>query len=280
MQRGHGGIADFDRQIAARHHDAVADAQDFVELGNGFGALDLGDQAGLVFVRRGGHVAQLARHFHVGGVFRKADGDVIGLKAHRRLDVFHVLGGQRGRGQAAALLVDALVVRQLAAELDGGVDFLAAHRIDGQDDQAVVEQQQVARLHVTRQFLVVQAHALDVARRLARGVEDEFLAGLQHHLAFGELADADFRALQVGHDGHFDTDTLGNFAHQGRKIDVVLRLAVAEVQPHHVDPGTDHFFQQNGVAGGGAEGSNNFGGAMCHGACLRVVRSVILTRNP
>ena len=55
-------------------------------------------------------------------------------------------------------------------------------------------------LHVARQLLVVEAHALDVARLGARGIEHELRARLQHDLAFGELADADLGALQVGHD--------------------------------------------------------------------------------
>jgi hypothetical protein len=57
--------------------------------------------------------------------------------------------------------------------LTGGVHLLAAHGVHGQHDQAVVEQQRVAGLHVARQLLVVQAHALDVARLGARGVQHE-----------------------------------------------------------------------------------------------------------
>ena len=136
---------------------------------NRLGTFDLGDQAGLVAPWRARHIAQLTRHFHVGRVLRKAHGHVVGLKAHRGLDVFHVLGGERRRRQAAALLVDALVVGQLAAEFDGGVHFFAQHRIDGEHDQTVIEQQQVAGLYVARQFLVVQAHALQIAGFGARG---------------------------------------------------------------------------------------------------------------
>jgi hypothetical protein len=35
-------------------------------------------------------------------------------------------------------------------------------------------------------------------------------------------------------------------AHQRGAVDVVLRLAVAEVQPHHVDAGADHALQHLG----------------------------------
>ena len=224
-----------------------------------------------MLVRRGGHVAQLARHFHVGGIFRKAHGHVVGLKTHRRLDVVHILGRQRRRGQPAALLVDTLVVGQLAAELDGGVDFLAAHRIDGQHDQAVVEQQHIAGLDIARQLLVVQADTLDVARLDAGRIQNEFLARNQQHLAVGELADANLRPLQVGHDGDLAAGALGDLAHQGGQVDVVLRLAVAEVQPHHIDASADHFFEQDRITGSRAKSGNDFGGATRHKGCLLVI---------
>ena len=129
LQRRHHRVAHFNGQVTARHHDAVAHAQNFIELGNGLGTLELGDQPGRVFVRCGGHVAQLARHFHVGGVLGETHRHIVGLKAHGRLDVFHVLGRQRRCGQAAALLVDALVVGQHSALLDGGVHLLTAHGV-------------------------------------------------------------------------------------------------------------------------------------------------------
>ncbi|MDT4841234.1 hypothetical protein FQZ97_750790 [compost metagenome] len=260
LQRRHGGVAHFHGEVATGDHDAVAGAQDFFQLRNGFGALDLGDHAGLVAVLGGRHVAQLARHFHVGGVLGEAHGHVVGLEAHRGLDVFHVLGRQRGRREAAALLVDALVVRQLAAELDGGVHRFALDAVDREHDQAVVQQQLVAGLHVARQVLVVQADGVDVAQLGARGIEHELGAGFEPDLALRELADADLRTLQVGHDGHFAAGLAGGFAHHGGAVDVVLRRAVAEVQPHHADLGQDHLFQQFRRAGGGAEGGDDLGG--------------------
>ena len=57
-------------------------------------------------------------------------------------------------------LVDALVVREIAADFTTVVcTFVAAHRVDHEAEQAVVEQQRVAGPHVARQFLVVEADA-------------------------------------------------------------------------------------------------------------------------
>jgi hypothetical protein len=152
--------------------------------------------------------------------------------------------------------------------LTSGVHLLAAHGVHRQHDQAVVEQQRVAGAHVARQFLVVQAHGVDVARLGALRVQHEGLAVDQHHLAVGELADADLRALQVGHQRHRLAHLVAVRAHQVRTVDVVLRLAVAEVQPHHVDTGADQALQHLGVAGRGAEGGDDLGGAR-HGQTFR-----------
>ena len=262
LQRRHRGVAHFNGQVATRHHDAVASAQDFFKVWNGFGALDFCNQCRLVLVRCSSHIAELARHLHVGSVLREAHGNIVSLESHRRFDVFHVLACQRRSSQATALLVDALVVGQHAALLDGGLHDLAAHSVHHQHDQAVIEQQHVARTHVARQFFVVKPDALDVAGLGARRIEHEFFADDQHHLAFGKFSDADFRALQVGHDGDLLAGALGGGAHHGGKLDVVLGLAVAEVQPHHVHAGANHFFEQYRVAGSGAERGNNLGGAI------------------
>ena len=62
---------------------------------------------------------------------------------------------------------------------------------------------------------------------------------------------------------------------QGRRV--ILVRAVAEVEPHHVDAGADHVLQQRGIAGRGAEGGDDFGGAVGHGGPMKK-QAVILTR--
>ena len=196
---GTAAVAHFDREVAARDHDAVRRIDDLVEVRDRLRALDLRDQQRIA--ARGAQ--QLARHVHVFLVLRERDGEVVGGKLGRRLDVLHVLRGQRGRGQSAAHPVDALVVGQRAAHHDARDDPRAVDGLDVEPDQAVVEQQHRAARDVARQLLVVEAGARRVAE-FAFGVEDERLPGLQRDLAVDELADADLRALQVGHDRDFD----------------------------------------------------------------------------
>ncbi|MDT4836554.1 hypothetical protein FQZ97_702590 [compost metagenome] len=268
LQAGHGCVAHLHRQIAARDHDAVGHLQDVDQLGDRLGALDLRNQGRFVALGRAGHVAQLARQLHVGRILGKAHRHVVGLQAHGGLDIVHVLGGERRRGQAAALLVDALVVRQLAAEIHRGVHRWTHHLVDDQHDQAVIEQQRVAGLHVAGELLVVQAHAFEIAQLGARGIEHEFFTRHQHHLALGKLAHADLGALQVGHDADLAPGALGRCAHQRGAVDVVLRGAVREVEANHVHARADHGFEQSRVAGSRAEGGNDLGGAHGHWGCL------------
>src|SRR5213078_615261 len=114
---------DLHGEIAARHHDAVGAAHDVDEraFGHRLGALDLGDEEGVA----AGGTHQLPRHVHVGAGLRERHGEVIRLDLHRGPDVLHVLGGERRCGQAAALPVDALVVRQHAAVADHRLHLVA-----------------------------------------------------------------------------------------------------------------------------------------------------------
>jgi len=57
------------------------------------------------------------------------------------------------------------------------------------------------------------------------------------------------------------TSRPARLAHQGGAVDVVLRLAMAEIQPHHVHARAQQAFQHLGVARRGAEGGDDLGGA-------------------
>jgi hypothetical protein len=45
---------------------------------------------------------------------------------------------------------------------------------------------------------------------------------------------------------------------------MVLRFAVAEIEPNYIDTGFDHGLQHGGIAGSWAQGGNNFGGVVWH----------------
>ncbi|KAG1241430.1 hypothetical protein G6F68_016732 [Rhizopus microsporus] len=118
------GIAHFHAQVAARHHHAVAGADQGVQsfvIGHRLGALDLRDDPRLA----AGFGQQGARFVDVAAIARERHGHIVQFHFGRELDVNAVLVGQAGRGQAAAAAVDALVVRQRSAHGHGRVDLIA-----------------------------------------------------------------------------------------------------------------------------------------------------------
>ena len=115
-------------------------------------------------------------------------------------------------------------------------------------------------LHVIRQFLVVEADAGLVAQR-AGGVENERVALGQRDLVVLELADADFRALQVDQHADGAAARARQRAHQFGAVDMVLRGAVGKIEAHHIQAGFHHPVQGFGIGTGGAEGGDDFGSA-------------------
>src|SRR3982751_3676676 len=89
---------------------------------------------------------QLACEIHVRGISRERHGNVVDALATRELDVLAILIRQRWRGDATALEVDALAVRELATGDHLRVDARARNLRDFELDETVVEQQNVAGL--------------------------------------------------------------------------------------------------------------------------------------
>ena len=164
------------------------------------------------------------------------------------------------RRQPAAEAIDALVVRECAAHDHPGDDFRSDDGLDFQFDEPVGEQKNVARAHVVRQLLVVQADPFRIAQ-IAFRIEHEARAFGEGDLAFLELADPDLRALQVGHDAHASPQLIGEPAHQLRPADVIGGGAVGKIHAHDVDPGRQHVLEHGGISGSGTECGDDFGGA-------------------
>ncbi len=114
-----------------------------------------------------------------------------------------------------------------------------------------------------RQLFVVEPGALVVSKR-AFGVEDERRPGLERRLAAFELADADLRALQVGHDRHFAPQRARGVANHARASFVIGGDAVREIQAHDVDAGGEHAREDVRRIAGRAERGDDLGCAL-HG---------------
>ena len=86
-----------------------------------FAALDLRDDAALA----AGGAQQVPGLRDVVPVAHEGHREVVDAELRGHADVVAVLGGQRAGGKSAALLVEALLVGQLAAGQDPGVDLRA-----------------------------------------------------------------------------------------------------------------------------------------------------------
>jgi hypothetical protein len=81
---------------------------------------------------------------------------------------------------------------------------------------------------------------------------------VQLHLAVGELADAQFRALQVHQDAQRVVQLALDFADPLIALGVVGVIAVAEVQAEDVDPGLDQLADVVDAVDRRAEGGEDF----------------------
>jgi hypothetical protein len=149
-----------------------------------------------------------------------------------------VLGRHRRQRDHEVGQVDALAVADRARHLDLGVDGALIVGDDAQPHLAVVDQQDAVGLGRLEDLGMGQGHALGRARRLAH-VEAQLLALLQLQRALGESAQPELGALQVHQDGDGMLVLLLQGAQQVDALTMVIRRAVAEVQPKDVGAGLE-----------------------------------------
>ena len=196
LQGGNFFGRDFDAEIAASDHDGVGDFEDAVEVFDGLGLFELGDDPG-VGLEGGEAVLDVA---DVGGGADEGDGDDVDALADGEDEVFFVLLGERGDVDGDAGEVDALVFAEHAAVDDLAGDVGAFDGLDAQLDEAVGEEDAGAGFEILGEGLEGGADEGGGAFDLARG-DGEALAGDElDGLVTFELAGADLGALQVGED--------------------------------------------------------------------------------
>ena len=188
-------IADFHAEVAAGHHDNVGGEDHVIHrvlIAYRFRALDFGDDFGIA----AGIARQATSVVQVFAAAREGDGQVIDANFGGGDDVRFVFLRQRFGREAAAQLVNTLIVGQRSADGDFGEYLHALNFHDLQLYAAVVQQQNVAGNHVSRQPFIVDADFLFVAFAFTQVcVEEEFIADIEENFAFFEGGNADFRPL-------------------------------------------------------------------------------------
>ncbi len=198
-----------------------------------------------------GLAQQRASFVHVGGVARERNREKIDLQRSGGAQVLAILVGERARGQAPALAIDALVVAEFASDQHARHDPRTVDLLDLQADLAVVEQQHVADVHVGGELLVGDADRfLGTGVDRERGVEHEARAVGELRLAGGEAVDADLRALQIAQDADVAARLRGGLAHEIHATRMVGEQPVREIDPYDVDARAHHVGKNLGIIGG------------------------------
>ena len=169
--------------------------------------------------------------------------------------------GRQGRGrQAAALPIDALVIRQPSADDDAGLDGRPYNLRDLDHDAAVVDEKDIPGSHVPRQVFVGQADALGRALiRRALRVDDEALALAELDRALTQTLEANFRALQIGNEPHLTPRRPRRVAHGRRPLRVFGLGAVRIIQTCGVEAEVDEVLHHARGISRRTQGGNDLG---------------------
>ncbi len=220
-------------QVAAGHHDPVGSLDDGVDVVEGLGALDLGDEPDVPAGRDQG--PQL---LHVRGAADEGEGEEVDAHGEHRGGVVPVLVGQARRRKGDIGKVDALAVRQHAAVDDGAMHIGTGHGIDAQLEEPVGQEHPAPGPHVSWERLVLGGdQSLPADHRAAR--DRDPAPRLQHDAAAIEAADPDLRTTEVGQHGHGCARRPGLLPNEPVGRGVAFPVAMGHVQAEHVDAGGD-----------------------------------------
>src|SRR5215210_2189689 len=225
---------ELDREIPARHHDAVRCPNDVLDVVYGLVLLDLGDDGRVAaeFLDLFFDLPDLVsraheRHRHpVGAEF-----------LHPETQILDVLRREAPYGEGRVGEVEPLVGRDRAAFEDFAGDLAVLDALDPQPDEAVVYEQTMAGTHVVGQALVRGREPASVAREVSGGQHDP--ATLHELRVALDFAGPDLGPLNVLQDGDVTSQLFRGVAHDPGVVQVHAVLAVGEVEPRNFHPGAD-----------------------------------------
>ena len=196
LDDGHVLQGDFHAQVAARYHDAVGHAQDFVDIFHALVVFDLGDDLG-VLARLAPQ--ELPNFQDILGAARERRGDEIDLVCKAEADIRYVLRAEKRNVQLCAGYVDAFMLADHARVFHAADDILPVDGGDGHGNQPVVQQDGIARLHVAVQLRPGNGR---LPRRALHGVcaQTEKLPFDKRNFLLFKCSHADLRPLGVQHD--------------------------------------------------------------------------------
>ena len=252
LNAGQLGKVNLNAQIAAGHHDSIGCSQNAVDVVHALTVLDLGDDAdiGIILVEQVADIVHILRGAHEGSsdevkALLCAEDDIVAVA------LAHIRHGQMHAGHIDTLLVlDLAVVQHLAHDV--GV----VHGDDLQLDQAVVQHDGAAGLHVLRQVLIGDGADLLGAFHLTGG-QGEGLAGFQHFSAVLEVLQADLGAFGVQQGGDRLAQLFTNGFQLFKAAQMLLVRAVGKIKTGNIHAVGDQLAQNAFLIGGRAQSADD-----------------------
>ena len=235
LKRGNFFGGNFDAEIAAGDHDGIGDFEDRVEVLDGLGLFELGDDpcVGVECSEAVLYVADV-----VGGA-DEGDGDGVDALADSEDEVFFVFFGERRNVDGDTGQVDSLVLAEHAAVDDLAGDVDALDGFDAELDEAVGEEDARAGFEVLGEGLEGGADERGGAFDLAWSDGETFACDELDGLVVLELAGADLGPLQVGEDADGLALLLRDGADHADELGLLRVGAVGEVETRDVEAGAD-----------------------------------------
>jgi hypothetical protein len=177
--------------------------------------------------------------------------------------VVEVRLGHRGQRGRLAGDVQPLPRGHRAAHLDDRLDLVLArpHRDRAEPHRAVGEVEHLVGVHRLGEAGPRDRHPLRVALAVAPAHEDDVVARLELRDAVPQAPDAQLGSRKVLQDGHLAPGPPRGLPDPLRRLRVLLRRSVREVQPGDVHPRLDHAGEHLGVARRRPDGGDDLGAA-------------------
>ena len=254
LDAGQLGKVDLNAQIAAGHHDSIGCSQNAVDVVHALTVLDLGDDAdiGIILVEQVADVVHILRGAHEGS------SDEVKALLCAKDDIVAVALAHIRHGQMHAGHIDTLLVLDLAAVQHLAHDVGVVHGDDLQLDQAVVQHDGAAGLHVLRQVLIGDGADLLGAFHLAGG-QGEGLAGFQHFSAVLEVLQADLGAFGVQQGGDRLAQLFTNGLQLFKAAQMLFVRAVGKIKTGNIHAVGDQLAQNAFLIGGRTQSADDLG---------------------
>ena len=206
-------VANFHAQVSTRNHHHVGCEDHIVHgilIANGFRAFNFRDDFSIAACI----TSQATRIVQIFAAAREGDRQVVNADQRGSDDVRFVFVGKRFCREAAAQFVDAFIVGERAADGDFGEHFHALNFQHLQLYATVVQQQDIAWHHVSRQAFIVDTDFLFIAFAFAQvGIQQEFVADIEENFTLFKGRYADFWTLQIAEDSNVAAQFGCDFTH-------------------------------------------------------------------